>query len=506
MDPEALCRISDEGGLDLSPHPSALLESLRSIGYTLETALADIIDNSIAAMASEISVRFLWNNGSPWIAVVDDGCGMTRDKLISAMRFGSRNPNESRDDTDLGRFGLGMKTASISQCRHLTVVSKSGNSVNACEWDLDKIATNNSDKWIAGLIDQEALSGDGLVKTLVDGFLEGKKSGTILVWRELDNSSIESGHSIAPTRFSEEMDSARKHLEMVFHRFISPDPGQKAIKMNFNGNSLEAFNPFGPAVPARQELPAQTVIIEGRRMTVQPYILPHQSKVPQSLYNQYAGEEGYLHNQGFYIYRSRRLILKATWFRLIKKEELNKLIRVKVDIPNSLDHLWKIDVKKSQASPPEAVKRELKNIIGKISGAGKQVFRRRATTLKNRNINTLWNREVSEGKIRYVVNDDHPLIKSFFENINEDQRSHLKIYLRLLNETFPFDMYYADAAGDNIEFEDICPDDEEIKRVALQMIKALQICGFKGQELRDQLQKTEAYPFPIDLIDKLLPS
>jgi hypothetical protein len=436
--------VMKEVQLDLSPHPSALLESLRSIGYTLETALADIIDNSIAAKASEISIRFLWNGGSPWIAILDNGCGMTRDELAGAMRFGSRNPKESRDDADLGRFGLGMKTASISQCRHLSVASKSKGSVNACEWDLDKIAASNSDKWIAGIIGQDAISEDGLLKNLVDNFLENKKSGTILLWRQLDNSSVESGHSIASTRFSEEMDSARKHLEMVFHRFISPDPGNSAVKMDFNSNVLEAFNPFGPAVPARQELPLQTITIEGRRMTVQPYILPHQSKVSQSLYNQYAGDEGYLHNQGFYIYRGKRLILKSTWFRLTKKEELTKLIRVKVDIPNSLDHLWKLDVKKSQASPPEAVKRELKNIIGKISGAGKQVFRRKAASLKNRNITTLWNREVSEGKIRYVVNEEHPLIKAIFETTKEKYKAQLKTYLRLLNETFPFDMFYAD--------------------------------------------------------------
>lgn len=105
--------------INLSPRPSALLESLRSIGYTLETALADIIDNSITANSSSISVRFAWNNGDPWIAIIDDGDGMSNDELINAMRFGSRNPVEKRAKNDLGRFGLGMKTASISQCRHL---------------------------------------------------------------------------------------------------------------------------------------------------------------------------------------------------------------------------------------------------------------------------------------------------------------------------------------------------------------------------------------------------
>ncbi|MEO8617071.1 MAG: ATP-binding protein [Luteolibacter sp.] len=490
--------------LDLSPHPSALLESLRSIGYTLETALADIIDNSITAKSALVSVRFLWNGGVPWVAIVDDGHGMTREELIEAMRFGSRTPIEARDENDLGRFGLGMKTASISQCRHLTVVSKRKGTLTACEWDLDKIAANGSATWLAGLIDPATISGDELLGSLVEEALAKRTSGTVLLWRRLDNSNVEKGNSVAETRFSEEMDSARKHLEMVFHRFLSPDLGKSAIRMDFNGNALEAFNPFGPLIPARQELPSETVRIEGRKMQVQPYILPHQSKVSKALYEQYAGEQGYVQNQGFYIYRNRRLIVKATWFRLIKKEELNKLIRVRVDIPNSLDHLWKIDVKKSQATPPEAVRRELKKIIGRISGAGKEVFNRRATRLKNRSLNPVWCREVSDGRIRYCVNEEHPLLKSLLEQGTKEQAGQLRVCLRLINETFPHELFFADAASDTTEFEKPTHGVEEIRAAAIQLIDALRMCGYEGEDLRKQVYKTEAFPFSPELIEELL--
>lgn len=497
--------LSSSNQLDLSPHPSALLESLRSIGYTLETALADIIDNSITAKSSSVSVRFLWNSGIPWVAIVDDGKGMSREELIEAMRFGSRTPIEDRDENDLGRFGLGMKTASISQCRHLTVVSTRKGNLSACEWDLDKIAANESASWFAGLLEPTNISGDALLSSLVEDFLAKKSSGTVLLWRRLDNSTVEKGNSFAETRFSEDMNSARKHLEMVFHRFLSPDPGKSAIRMDFNGNALEAFNPFGPTIPARQELPSETVRIEGRKMQVQPYILPHQSKVPKAQYEQYAGEQGYVQNQGFYIYRNRRLIVKATWFRLIKKEELNKLIRVRVDIPNSLDHLWKIDVKKSQASPPEAVRKELKKIIGRISGAGKEVFNRRATKLKNRALNPVWCREVADGKIRYCVNEEHPLIKSMLEQGTKEQAGQMRTCLRLINETFPHELFFADAASDTAEFETPTHEEAEIRQIAVQLIDALRMCGYEGEELRKQLLKTEAFPFPSKLIDELLP-
>ena len=497
--------MKEKVNLDLSPNPSALIESLRSIGYTLETALADIVDNSITAKSTTISVRFLWDNGVPWVAIIDDGKGMTRGELIEAMRFGSRTPTEERDENDLGRFGLGMKTASISQCRHLTVASKSEGKLTACEWNLDYIAKKASTGWIVGLLESAAIAEDTILSRLLSESLSGRKSGTILLWRILDNSNVEMGNTVAESRFSEAMDSARRHLEMVFHRFLSSEHGKSSIRIDFNGNELEAFNPFGPSIPARQELPSETIRIEGRKILVQPYILPHRSKVPTADYEKYAGEQGYVQNQGFYIYRNRRLIVKATWFRLIKKEELNKLIRVRVDIPNSLDHLWNIDVKKSQASPPESVRRELKRVIGRISGAGKLVFERRGTKLKSGTLTPVWCREVANGKIRYAVNEEHPLIKSLLEKITQEQAGELRVCLRLINETFPQELFFADAANDKTEFEKPVHGEAEVRRAAILLIDALRTCGFEGDELRKKLLNTEAYPFPTELIEELLP-
>jgi len=131
--------------LNLSPRPASLVESLRSLGYTLETALAEIINNSIGASASDISVQFRWNGGNPWIAVIDDGDGMSPDQLTEAMRLGSQSPAMLRDPHDLGRFGLGLKTAS-SQCSQLIVVTKQRGSICGCVWDLDKIGNASSER------------------------------------------------------------------------------------------------------------------------------------------------------------------------------------------------------------------------------------------------------------------------------------------------------------------------------------------------------------------------
>jgi hypothetical protein len=459
--------------------PSALLESLRSIGYTLDTASADIIDNSITAKAGRISIRFLWNNGKPWIAICDDGCGMSPQELTEAIQFGSKSPNAKRDSDDLGRFGLGMKTASLSQCRHMTVVSKKGGALSAGEWNLDAMVSDGATEWKAHLLDTDALPKDEILSGLIAKHLAAIKSGTIVLWQNLDPGLGDPHEVDGEKRFSAQMDAARKHLELVFHRFLSPAFKQRKVTIDFNDTILEALDPFGSSIPARQELPIERIRVHGQVVTIQPYVLPHRAKASSvTEYQKHAGEEGYVHNQGFYIYRNRRLIIKATWFRLIPKDELNKLIRIRVDIPNSLDDLWRIDVKKSQANPPESVRRELKRIINKISGAGRIVFTNRATRLRNRKITPVWKRDVVEGRVRYGVNEDHPLVRGLLKDLPKAQVESLRACFELLNSTFPYDMYYADAADDKIEFENSGPSEDTIRQVGTQLVRALRAYGF----------------------------
>jgi len=145
---------ASEGEIHLPPSAPDLLESMRAIGYSFEAALADLIDNSIAAGARNVNIRFSANN-APYIAVIDDGAGMSPQDLTDAMRHGSRNPGIRRDALDLGRFGLGLKTASLSQCRTLTVVSLRDGVVSARRWDLDYIARRR-DWWLLNIPEDQA--------------------------------------------------------------------------------------------------------------------------------------------------------------------------------------------------------------------------------------------------------------------------------------------------------------------------------------------------------------
>lgn len=437
--------MTKESFINLSPSPASLIASLRDIGYSMETAIADVIDNSITAKASHINIRFAWNSGDPWIGIIDDGRGMTDGELIEAMRFGSMNPSEKRLIDDLGRFGLGMKTASFSQCRHLTVLSKKDIHVSACEWDLEKIAEDEEGRWLLGII-HEIEQRDTLSSLYNENLLE-HETGTIVLWERFDRISDQLSNKHKEKYFNSLIDDVRKHLGLVFHRFISPEPGRKRITISINGDDVEAFNPFNPKNLATQELTEQRFFLDGEKIIVQPYVLPHHNKTSRQEYDQYAGEGGYLHNQGFYIYRNKRLIIKGTWFRLIKKEELNKLIRIKIDIPNTLDHLWKLDVKKSSASPPESIKKELRQVIERIEVAGRKVYKQRGSKLSSTVTTPVWNRKAIGGNIIYEINRGYPLLTRLLDRSSPEQSELIKDLISVFESSFPVDMFFNDVAS-----------------------------------------------------------
>lgn len=214
-----------------SPKPGALIESLRSVGYSVPTAIADILDNSIAAHASNIWIEFHWAGPDSRVSVIDDGDGMSEETLAAAMRPGSANPLDSRKPDDLGRFGLGLKTASFSQCRKLTVWSRQdhGEIAGRC-WDLDYVAKH--DEW--RLLRAGAPRG-------LDAFgqLGGLRSGTVVLWEQLDRAVDKSPASSreAHSRFLQLIEDVRAHLAMIFHRFLDGTASGRsaALQIFING-------------------------------------------------------------------------------------------------------------------------------------------------------------------------------------------------------------------------------------------------------------------------------
>jgi hypothetical protein len=189
-------------------------------------------------------------------------------------------------------------------------------------------------------------------------------------------------------------------------------------------------------------------IVEGERVVVAPFILPHFSKLHVADLQLAGGEEGLRRNQGFYIYRNRRLISWGSWFRLVRQEELTKLARVQVDISNRLDHLWQLDIKKSTTYPPASLREGLKQIINRITEGSRRVYTYRGRKSSDKITHT-WDRTVLRDGISYTINRKHPLVAALEGRIADDDLPLFDAFLRTLEQTLPFDALYADLASEH---------------------------------------------------------
>ena len=423
--------------VEIPPNPSPLIESLRDLGYSLGTALADIIDNSITAGAKKIRIFSNPSADNPMIGILDDGTGMGETVLFEAMRLGTRSPLEVRDQSDLGRFGLGLKTASFSQCRKLSVMSRADGVTSCAQWDLDHVA--RSKKW-------EMRIPDGPSEIPWSETLGAH--GTLVVWEDMGLDESEDADDHDPADLVRELDEARSHLEVVFHRFLSGEPGHSKMDMEFNKLPLEPFDPFHSAHPATQRGPVEFLKVGNQTVRIEPFTLPHHARVSQTQWDHYGGAEGYVRNQGFYVYRERRLIIHGTWFGLARQTELTKLARVRVDIPNSLDQPWKIDVKKASAQLPPSVRDRLRRIIERLGVPSKRVYASRGRRLAAENRVPVWSRVQSQNQISYSINTEHPAVAGLLTKLEGEDRQDLLRVLEVSAAALPLDALFADF-GDN---------------------------------------------------------
>jgi hypothetical protein len=422
------------------PHAPSLLESMRSIGYSLESALADLIDNSISAKAKRISIQFRPSD-APYIAIIDDGEGMSAAVLKKAMCHGSTNPLQERQVDDMGRYGLGLKTASLSQCRRMTVVSLQAEELSACSWDLDVVKQRGS--WVMLELDEADIESTPHLDEL-----RAQGKGTIVLWQNLDR--LSAGETSIDTVLGQQMIHAREHLSLVFHRFISPESSRaKAhLSISINGSQLPPIDPFLSQHSATQQLDDDSFTVEGRKVTVKPFILPYASKLSPEEMGRAGGSDGIRNQQGFYIYRNRRLIIWGTWFRLARKDELSKLARVRVDIPNSLDHLWTLDIKKSAAHPPEAVRTNLRRTVERIRQVSSRTIAYRGRTADKGDLTPGWQEIFDREGVRFDINRNHPSVASFSGRLSKPDAAFFEAVLAVIESSFPAEALYSRMASD----------------------------------------------------------
>lgn len=476
------------------PDASSMIETFRAIGYNLETAIADIIDNSISAQAKNIHINRIWRGGKSVISIKDDGEGMNTEEIIQAMRPGAQNPLTDRVETDLGRFGLGLKTASFSQCRKLTVLSKRKNYASAFwSWDLDYVA--QSHKWeLLHWIPEEFIHE-----------LDNQQSGTLVIWTDLDRilplKTTETDDN-AHRKFANTLDNVKNHIAMTFHRFIE----EKSIKIFWCGHEIEAWNPFCINESKTQEQPTDTI---NGNVKIKGYVLPHKNNFStEQAYRKAEGIKGYPAMQGFYVYRGKRLLLAGDWLGLFRKEEHYKLVRIQVDLPNSLDTDWKIDIKKSKAFPPTTCCEQLESYAKSVRSKGTEVYRHRGKILKQRagqSFQPLWLEKKKDSKWSFVVNREHLMIQNLKNLAKEKPEQAIETLLKFLEEAIPTKtIYINEAQGEETHktpFSDI--DTDIIKQTLLLMFKSQVAQGQTPEQTKAYLKTIEPFNNFENLIEDL---
>lgn len=483
------------------PKASAMVEALRGLGYSLPTALADVIDNSISAKAKLINIQFIWGGLKSKIIISDNGSGMTDVELDSAMRLGEKNPLDTRSQDDLGRFGLGLKTASFSQCRRLTVASKKNSKVSCLRWDLDVLSKSVDDGW--KLLEGPA---DGSEEIFIP--LESTQSGTLVVWEVLDR--------IVTNNFKEQdfldlIDKVDKHLSMVFHRYIT-GPVSK-IKISINDEYLKPWDPFFTSHSATWSSPISEIRTDSGIISLRGYVLPHKDRLTLAEYDLMAGPDGWTAQQGFYIYRNERLLVSGSWLGLGKgkswtKEEAHRLSRIQIDIPNTADSDWKIDVRKSVARPPVQIRDRLIRLAEDARERARRVFAHRGQIVRSNSGDKLlqaWYPENFSGGLRYKIDLQHPVIKGVLEESGMLKKD-IEIMLRVIEETIPIQRIWLDTSEQKETPRNAFggQNQDSIMSVLIVVYKNLVIKkGFSVRLAKDQLRNMEPFNGFPTLIESL---
>lgn len=423
------------------PRADAMLESLRGLGYSTATALADIIDNSVSAGALNIALWLTWQGADSRITILDDGKGMTDPELESAMRLGDKSPLDVRDAKDLGRFGMGLKTSSFSQCRRLTVASKKDGQASCLRWDLAKLSEKPME-WL--MYEGTSAGSEEFIKPL-----NAISHGTMVLWEDMDR-IVTAGYK--PDDFADLIDDIEKHLSMVFHRLI--DGPRPKFWLTLNGRPVRPWDPFMSDHPsktwsghvAKQITDVGVIEVEG-------HVLPHKDMLSPADFEAAGGPNGWTAQQGFYVYRNERLLVAGGWLglgqgRAWNREESHRLARIRLDIPNTADAEWKIDIRKSTARPPVALRPWLTRLAEDTRDRARKVFAFRGTPTTGRGgvpVEQAWRVEHVKGGTRYKIDEKHPAIAAALDASGE-RAPLIKAMLRVIEETVPVQRIWLDTA------------------------------------------------------------
>ncbi|WP_273159891.1 ATP-binding protein [Bacteroides fluxus] len=472
------------------PQADMLMGSMRSMGYSFEAAIADVIDNSISAQCSFVKLLFPTTyTDSKAIGVLDDGVGMNAETLFEAMRYGSSDSSEERDENDLGRFGLGMKSASMSQCRILTVVSKQDNVYCCYTWDYNIICEQK--RWIViehTLKEIEALPYIEELKSI--------ETGTLVIWQDFD--IIEKSNDGRVFDFlNDQKDILDKYLGLIYHRFLS-DAKKSKLKIYINNGRVKPLDPFLESHSKTTSKKERTIEINDsngveRLITIKPFILPYATDLSDKDKQLVGGIENLRSKQGFYIYRNRRLIIWGTWFGMKPRAELTKNARIRVDIPNTLDDIWGINIMKQKAIIPKSIQHRMKKTVLEAMeiSVAKQTHRGRRENIEN--LDYIWDRMEGRNKTYfYQINRDNKVFKMIREKMSDEDFIYLDMLISEIEKNIPIDQMYIDKSNEAIFVEEGSDRFDEVFQLGITMVDLIKETR-PFAEIIEDLMKSEPF-------------
>lgn len=481
----------------VNPDATGTIASLRSLGYSVEAAVADLVDNSIAASATTVDIHFTWSGRHSWVAVSDNGRGMTPDELVTAMTIAGTGTSAGRSAADLGRFGMGLKTASFSQAGQLIVSTQvEGTAWSTRTWDLDVVRSTGEWRLMRGT-DDEATK---VLETLRRD--HSAPSGTIVLWRRLhrfNSDRVRDDDEATQTQFYSERDRVSALLGMVFGRFLT---GRRAMTIRVADAAVAPWDPFMSSHPAVQLLPTEELPVAGQLIAVQPYVLPHPRRLSPESYDAAGGPGGWLDQQGFYVYRRNRLILAGDWLGLrgLRRDEKHNLARIAIDVPAELDSEWAVDVRKSSVVPPVAARAALRRIGNATRRSAREVLTHRGrinARTHGADFVYAWRVDRSDDRVRGRINRQHPLVARVLagSSTSTDARA----LVSLLEETVPVAalriLHETDAVDDPEPFAEVST--PEVTAVAERIYAALVDQGTTPREAKRRISQME----PFDRMD-----
>lgn len=463
------------------PPSTNLIKVLSNSGYTIESALADIIDNSIAHGASEIRVDFHHKGRKSTIEVLDDGEGMNFDVLKNAMMFAHHDVDSERDDTDLGRYGVGMKTASSSFCHVLRVESKgSEGTVNAFEFPFD------TKEW---KINQVSVSQNAIPY----------ESGTKVVWKDLkiinDPKENEKLLSSDIEAFSSICDRIGLHLSKSFAIYM-----EKGVQIYVNDNLLEPWNPFKiPNGDVSKIYEESSFVIGDKKVRVEGYLIPNWDRLndDQREYATCNGTSSITDLQGFYVYRNNRLIVAGGWLGIPGLTLNAKFNFARIGIwfePTAeTDRYFRVNFIKNSVSIPEDFAAYLNKVakIARSKSSNSYDYKKNPRPYKKHNKDqdlSVWNVQRKEHMSYFTINENHPLVQRYTEGLDKRKR---KALFSLLAKEFPT----ADLSNGPAGVEDY--DDEQLRELLRDSYDLKRkVKGMTFHETRDAILKEK--PFSLD--------